>query len=66
MVHLFIPIDISFFEKDHCCVLIVSGTPGMIRGLDEGRIASAKTFSSDADTCKLYVMTKKEFQEIWT
>ncbi len=54
----------ELLEKDTVCMLIISGKPLDIHGLDNGHIASARTYGSDADTKKLYVMSEMAFGEL--
>ncbi len=55
----------SFMEKDKISVLVISGSPDIICGLDEGRIASAKQAENNGfDSGKLYVMSEKAFKAL--
>ncbi len=52
----------DILEKDTVCFLVISGKPLDIHGLDNGRVASAKTYGSDLGTKKLYVMSERAFE----
>ena len=45
----------SFIEKGMVCVLVITGKPDIIEGLEDGAFLSAKSWGS-ADSSKLYVM----------
>ncbi len=52
----------SLLEDDTVCVFVISGSPKMIRGLDNGNIASVHKFDKVNAGEKLFVMTSKEFK----
>lgn len=54
----------QFIDKNYCNILVVSGKPNNIYGLDEGMLASAKKLSKNFDNRKLYVITKKEYKRL--
>ena len=53
----------SFIEKGMVCVLVITGKPDIIEGLEDGAFLSAKSWGS-ADSSKLYVMSEKAFSEL--
>lgn len=54
----------ELMRKDVRTVLVISGKPDIICGLDEGIIASAKRYAVDSSTNRLYVMSEKVFDEL--
>ncbi len=52
----------SILESDTVCILVISGKPRDIDGLDNGNIASATKYSED--TSKLYVMSERAFAKL--
>ena len=53
----------AFIEKGMVCVLVITGKPDIIEGLEDGAFLSAKSWGS-ADSSKLYVMSEKAFSEL--
>ena len=53
----------AFIEKGMVCVLVITGKPDIIEGLEDGAFLSAKSWGS-ADSSKLYVMSEKTFSEL--
>ena len=53
----------AFIEKGMICVLVITGKPDIIEGLEDGAFLSAKSWGS-ADLSKLYVMSEKAFSEL--
>ncbi len=53
----------GFIEKNCICILVISGKPSFIIGLDEGVYSSAKRFSKDIKS-HLYVMSKAAFKAL--
>ncbi len=54
----------ELLEKNTVCMLVISGKPLDIHGLDNGRIASKKSYSTGIiDTQKLYVMSEAAFEK---
>ncbi len=50
----------SFLINDkECSILVISGKPSMIGGLDEGIISAVQDINKGIDDKKLYVMSKK-------
>lgn len=53
----------AFMEKDCVCVLVISGKPDIITGLEEGNFLSAKSWERRS-TDKLYVMSENAFLKL--
>ena len=53
----------AFIEKGMVCVLVITGKPDIIEGLEDGAFLSAKSWGN-ADSGKLYVMSEKAFSEL--
>ena len=53
----------AFIEKGMVCILVITGKPHIIEGLEDGAFLSAKSWGS-ADSSKLYVMSEKAFSEL--
>lgn len=53
----------SFIEKEKICILVISGKPDGILGLDEGLFLSAQFFSI-ATFNKIYVMSENAFSKL--
>ncbi len=54
----------SLVTKDTLSLLVISGHPGMISGLDDGAFGSVKTVLSEKNHEKLYVMSMRAFKKI--
>ena len=53
----------AFIEKGMVCILVITGKPDIIEGLEDGAFLSAKSWGN-ADSSKLYVMSEKAFSEL--
>ncbi len=54
----------ELMTKERRTVLVISGTPDMIVGLDEGVIASAKRYAVEPSPRYLYVISEKAFENL--
>ncbi len=54
----------ELITKERRTILVISGTPDMIVGLDEGVIASAKRYAVEPSPKYLYVMSEKAFEDM--
>ncbi len=54
----------ELMSKERRTVLVISGAPDMICGLDDGVIASAKRYAVEASPKFLYVMSEKAFDKL--
>ncbi len=52
----------ELMTKERRTLLIISGTPDIICGLDEGIIASAKRYTVEPSSKFLYIMSEKAFE----
>lgn len=53
----------TFIEPGKLCILVISGKPDMIVGLEEGIFLSAKSLEN-ADLNKMYVMSEQAFSQL--
>lgn len=53
----------SFIEKDKICILVISGKPDGIAGLEEGYFLSVNSWGS-FDLNKIYVMSENAFNKL--
>lgn len=53
----------TFIETGVICVLVISGKPGSIAGLEEGVFLSAKSWG-DVSFDKIYVISEKAFAKL--
>ncbi len=53
----------SYLESGTLCILVISGCPAYISGLDEGDFLSSRLFDI-RNRKKLYVMSEKAFRKI--
>ncbi len=54
----------ELMSNERRTLLVISGTPDMICGLDDGIIASAKKYAVEASTKYLYVMSERVFEKL--
>ena len=54
----------SIMSPDKCCIIVISGKPDHISGLDEGFFASAKRFTTECCNKSIYVMSEKAFRRL--
>ncbi len=54
----------ELIDKSKVSILVITGKPGIICGLDNGMIASANAFKSNFCLDKLYVMSGAAFKKI--
>ncbi len=54
----------QLMTKERRSILVISGTPDMICGLDDGIIASAKRYAEKSSPKFLYVMSERAFEKL--